>query len=48
MGLKGIEPFKREFVCKAITIGYFRVPVFRRVFLDQLVNKGGSVRNAAN
>ena len=48
MGLKGIEPFKREFVCKAITIGYFRVPTFRQVFLDQLVNKGGSLRNTAN
>lgn len=38
MGIKlmlknGIEPFRRTFVCKAITIGYFRVPAFRKIFL---------------
>ena len=48
MGLKGIEPFKREFVCKAITVGYFRVPIFRRIFLDQLVAKNVSGKITAD
>lgn len=26
MHLKGIEKMKRDFVCKAIAVGYFRVP----------------------
>ena len=36
MHLKGIEPCKREFVCKAITLGYFRVHQFRSIFLAQV------------
>lgn len=39
MLIKGIEPYKRAFVCKAITIGYFRVPQFRSIFLVQVQNK---------
>ena len=34
MHLKGIDPYKREFVCKSITIGFFRVPKFRAIFLE--------------
>ena len=33
MLVKGIEPFKRAFVCKAMTIGYFNVPQFRKIFI---------------
>ena len=36
MHLKGIDPYKREFVCKSITIGFFRVPKFRAIFLEQV------------
>ncbi len=36
MHLKGIDVYKREFVCKSITIGFFRVPKFRLVFLEQV------------
>lgn len=36
MHLKGIDKFKREFVCKSITLGYIRVPKFRDIFLDQI------------
>ena len=39
MHLKGIEKYKRAFVCTAITIGYFRVPKFRALFLEQVANK---------
>ena len=39
MHLKGIEKYKRAFVCTAITIGYFRVPQFRSLFLEQVANK---------
>jgi len=35
---KGVEPFRRSFVCKAITIGYFRVPAFRKIFLESIVD----------
>ena len=33
MTLKGIEAYARAFVCKAIVIGYFRIPEFRNIFL---------------
>ena len=36
MLVKGIENYKRAFVCKAITIGYFNVPQFRKLFLAQI------------
>ena len=39
MTIKGLEPFKREFVCKAITVGYFRVPQFRSIFIAQIKKK---------
>ena len=39
MLVKGIELYKREFVCKAITLGYFRVPQFRSIFLAQVQKK---------
>ena len=37
--LKGIEQYKRTFVCTAITYGYFKVPEFRSIFLKQITNK---------
>ena len=36
---KSIEVYKREFVCRAITIGFFRVSKFRNIFLEQ-ISKG--------
>lgn len=40
---KGIERYKREYVCRAITSGYFKVPQFRSIFLEAV--KAKSISN---
>lgn len=33
---KGIDKYKREYVCRAITSGYFKVPQFRSILLEAI------------
>lgn len=42
MHVKGLERYKQDFVCKSITIGYFRVPQFRSIFIDAVQKKSES------
>ena len=39
MRKKGVESFKRKFVCGAFSIAFFRIPEFREVFLKQIEYK---------